>query len=233
MQQIAPPLIIAFDFSERHAADYLLEQLNPQDCMIKIGLEMFTRFGPVFVQSVLQRGFNVFLDLKFHDIPNTVARSVAACADLGVWMLTLHASGGPAMLQAARDTLVQANHQTRLMAVTVLTSFQPSDLAAIGVDQALPQQVAHLATLAQQAGMDGIVCSGWEVPSIKAQCGQDFLTVTPGIRLAAEQTHDQARVVTPAQAIASGSDYLVVGRPITQAPHPHQVVQAILKEIRS
>lgn len=232
MQKIASPLIIAFDFSERLAADRLLEQLNPQDCLIKIGSEMFTRYGPSFVEAVQRQGFKVFLDLKFHDIPHTVARAVAACADLGVWMITLHASGGPAMLQAARRALAQTNQQTYLVAVTVLTSFNAMDLVPIGVDKTLPVQVTHLATLAQDNGMDGIVCSGWEVPSIKAQCGQDFLTVTPGIRLTAEKTHDQVRVLTPAQAIASGSDYLVIGRAITQARDPKQVIQAILQEIR-
>lgn len=218
-------LIIALDFSQAQQALEFVERLNPQHCAIKIGSELFTRSGPSIVADMVRRGFRVFLDLKFHDIPNTVVQACQAAADLGVWMLTVHAAGGEAMLSAARVALdAYGSERPILIAVTVLTSFNEPSLAAVGVAGSLLQQVERLAVLAQDAGLDGVVSSAQEAAGIKAICGHEFLSITPGIRLPGDTVDDQARVITPQAAIAAGSDYLVIGRSITRASDPAAVV---------
>lgn len=227
-------LIIALDFAQSSQAISLIEQLNPQQCALKVGSELFTRSGPVLVQNMIKRGFRVFLDLKFHDIPNTVAKACQAAADLGVWMITVHAAGGEAMLQAARKACA-AYGETRpkLVAVTVLTSLVEQDLPSVGVESTLPQQVERLALLAQTIGMDGVVCSAQEVAQIKKICGHAFLAVTPGIRLPGDAVDDQARVITPQDALNAGSDYLVMGRAITKAADPAAVVQRLQQYVQA
>lgn len=225
-------LIVALDYPQIAQGYGLADALDPSVCALKVGNEMFTRFGADFVRQLTAKGFDIFLDLKFHDIPNTVSRACQACADLGVWMINLHASGGAAMMQAARKVLEPYGAKRPLLiAVTVLTSMISSDLKQIGVGADLESQVRSLALLAQEAGLDGVVCSAHEVPMLKAVCGKTFQTVTPGIRLEGDQLGDQQRIVTPKEAIILGSDYLVVGRPITASPDPMRVVQRILGEI--
>ena len=215
-------LIVALDFDNKDAALQLINQLNPLQCGLKIGSEMFTLFGPDFVRLLVDKKFNVLLDLKFYDIPQTVAKACIAGAKLGVWMMTVHASGGVAMMTAAMNALnTQSNSRPLLVAVTVLTS-------VASVDVELAAQVLCLAQQAQNAGVDGVVSSALEVPMIKSACGQQFLTVTPGIRLLSNDNDDQMRVVTPAQAIKAGSDYLVIGRPITQANNPSDIIRQLL-----
>lgn len=226
-------LIIALDFNQEEAAMNLVHKLDPATCALKVGSEMFTLLGTAFVKRLIKQGFRVFLDLKFHDIPNTVARSCAVAADMGVWMLNLHASGGLAMMRAASNALLPFGQaKPLLIAVTVLTSMNSQQLPEIGLDTSVAAQVNRLAQLTQTAGLDGVVCSALEVPVIKELCGSAFLTVTPGIRLTADNHDDQSRIVTPKDAIMMGSDYLVVGRPVTQAPHPERVVNEILASIK-
>ncbi|KTD11413.1 orotidine-5'-phosphate decarboxylase [Legionella jamestowniensis] len=223
-----PKLIIALDFHRQEEALTLVNQLNPTQCALKVGSEMFTLFGVNFIHQLIQKEFKIFLDLKFHDIPSTVARACKACAELGVWMINVHASGGLAMMQAAREALTSyGSKRPLLIAVTILTSINPSDLSQIGIDHSLEGQVQKLARLAYQAELDGVVCSAHEVAVIKETCGNSFLTVTPGIRLPDSKKDDQSRTVTPSQAIALGSDYLVVGRPITGSSDPVKIVNAI------
>lgn len=225
-------LIVALDYENKDEALDLIDQLDPNSCAVKIGNEMFTLWGPVFVTQVINRGFKVFLDLKFHDIPNTVARACKAAAELGVWMLNVHASGGLEMMQAAVNALEPyKKDRPILIAVTVLTSFSESDLNNIGVDKPIVSQVGNLAQLANTAGLDGVVCSAHEVKKIKELCGEQFLTVTPGIRLPGNAADDQSRIMTPRQAIEEGSDYLVIGRPITRAAYPSNTVREILFDI--
>lgn len=223
------PLIVALDFDNQQVAMQLIEKLDPNLCALKVGSEMFTRFGPNFVWELVDKQFRVFLDLKFHDIPNTVAQACKAAADLGVWMLNVHASGGFAMMQAARQAL-SSYGETRplLIAVTVLTSMSQTDLIQMGIVGDLHVRVSQLAQLAQDVGLDGVVCSAQEVGRIKSICGPQFLTVTPGIRLATDQVDDQVRVCTPDEALKAGSDFLVVGRPITKAPDPAKALQDFL-----
>lgn len=226
-------LIIALDYAEQQSALDLLQHIDPTKCAVKIGSEMFTLFGVDFVKLIVSRGYKVFLDLKFHDIPNTVAQACMAAADLGVWMVNLHASGGMAMMQAAANAL--ANRQgikPYLIAVTVLTSMIDADLALIGINATVEQQANRLALLTQESGLDGVVCSAHEVQSIKQLCGRDFLTVTPGIRLTDDSLDDQSRIVTPAMAKNLGSDFIVVGRPITRSGNSQQVINKILSFIK-
>jgi len=213
--------IVALDGVEKATALAWADAWDPSLCALKVGHESFTRFGPSFVRALVAKNFKLFLDLKFHDIPNTVASACKAAADLGVWMLNVHASGGFNMMQAACKAL-EGYGETRplLIAVTVLTSLAPDDLAAVGIDKPLLQHVVSLAKLAKEAKLDGVVCSAHEVSAIKAACGQTFLTVTPGIRMESDATHDQVRCVTPAMAAAFGSDFGVIGRSITQADDP-------------
>lgn len=226
-----PKLIVALDFAEAAPALALAQRLDPALCRLKVGKELFTAEGPRFVEQLVNQDFGVFLDLKFHDIPNTVAKACEAAARLGVWMLNVHASGGRAMMEAARNAVDKSAHSPLLIAVTVLTSMDQNALNETGVAGKLQDQVLRLATLTQQAGLDGVVCSAQEAPLLRARLADDFCLVTPGIRPATASKDDQSRVVTPADALRQGSSYLVIGRPITQAHDPLQALQAIDREI--
>lgn len=220
-------IIIAMDFNAEAPALALAEQLDPARCRLKIGKELFTACGPQLVRRVQDLGFEVFLDLKFHDIPNTVAGACRAAADLGVWMLNVHTAGGKAMLEQAMTAVLASGPQRPLLiGVTVLTSMAREDLAAIGIDEEPQSQVRRLAALAHGAGLDGVVCSAAETVMLRQQLPPDFCLVTPGIRRPEDAANDQKRVVGPAEAIRNGSNYLVVGRPITQAPDPAAALAA-------
>ncbi|WP_028867441.1 orotidine-5'-phosphate decarboxylase [Psychromonas arctica] len=223
-----PKVVIALDYDNKQQALAFIEQLDPSTCRLKIGKEMFTHFGPEFVKLVVAKGFDVFLDLKFHDIPNTVAKAVKAAADLGVWMVNVHASGGRRMMEAAKAILEPYGDKAPLLiAVTVLTSMDQNDLTELGIDLTPAEQVKRLATLTKSSGLDGVVCSSHEVQELKALLGESFKLITPGIRPAGSDAGDQRRIKTPKQALESGSDYLVIGRPITQAEDPVAVLNEI------
>ena len=227
------PIVVALDFEQKSAALDLVSQLDPALCRLKVGKEMFTHFGPAFVSELQQRKFDVFLDLKFHDIPNTVAKAVQAAADLGVWMVNVHACGGSRMMVAAKEALQKfGQDKPLLIAVTVLTSMEQSDLTELGIQLTPAEQVLKLAALTAQSGLDGVVCSAQEAALLKQQFGQQFCLVTPGIRPAFAQADDQKRVMTPQQALSVGVDYLVIGRPITKAADPLVALQAIYREIQ-
>ena len=228
----APRVIVALDFPDVAPALALAARLDPSDCALKVGKELFTSAEAGLVRELVRLGFRVFLDLKFHDIPNTVAQACAAATRLGVWMLNVHASGGPAMLAAARDAVTRTASEAGiprplLIAVTVLTSLSASDLAAIGIDATPEQQVLRLARLAHSQGLDGVVCSAREAPELRRALGPAFRLVTPGIRPAGTAVQDQARVMTPRDALVAGADYLVIGRPITAASDPVAALAAI------
>lgn len=227
----ASPLIIALDYASLDAALCMADRLDPARCRLKVGKELFTRSGPEVLEALHGRGFEVFLDLKFHDIPNTVAGAVQAAADLGVWMVNVHAGGGRRMMEAARERLDRHGLTTRLIAVTVLTSMEAEDLAEVGVSAALPVQVERLALLAHASGMDGVVCSAQEAARLRELCGDAFLKVTPGIRPSFAAAGDQRRIMTPGEAMAAGSTHLVVGRPVTQAEEPMEALAAIEAEL--
>ena len=216
------PIVVALDYPTPKQAIEMAKQLDPNKCRVKVGKELFTASGPAVLEELHKMDFDVFLDLKFHDIPNTCAGAVAAAAELGVWMVNVHASGGERMMNAAAEAIVNKNNKPILIAVTVLTSMEQSDLAGIGLDISPRQQVERLAKLAKQSGMDGVVSSAQEIEMIKKLCGNDFLTVTPGIRPAGSAAGDQRRIMTPQEAVNIGGDYLVIGRPITQAEDPKQ-----------
>jgi orotidine-5'-phosphate decarboxylase len=228
-------VIVALDFSSEHETMQLVDQLEPALCRLKVGKELFTRCGPSLVKRLVDKNFDVFLDLKYHDIPNTVAQACVAAADLGVWMLNVHALGGERMMQAARQALVDRNtaaHETPLLiAVTWLTSSGQAELDALGIKATPQEMVTRLAKMTKNAGLDGVVCSAQEAPLLRQDMGQDFLLVTPGIRLADSQQDDQCRVVTPEKAIADGVSYLVIGRPITQSTDPCKVLRTIISDI--
>jgi orotidine-5'-phosphate decarboxylase len=226
-----PRVIVALDYPDRAAALALVERLEPGLCRLKVGKELFTRAGPQLVEELAARGFEVFLDLKFHDIPNTVASACHAAADLGVWMLNVHALGGERMLLAAREGCARAGHSPLLVAVTILTSMDAQDLAAVGLAGTPEENVLRLAALAQRCGLDGVVCSSRETAVLRERLGPDFTLVTPGIRPAGSQQDDQRRVMTPQQAISSGASYLVIGRPVTQADDPVSVLRTINSEL--
>jgi orotidine-5'-phosphate decarboxylase len=228
-----PRVIVALDFPAREPALRLVEQLDPSMCRLKVGKELFTRLGPEFVEALNRCGFEVFLDLKYHDIPNTVAAACAVAADLGVWMVNLHASGGTKMMEAARERLAQFATPPLLIAVTVLTSLGPDDLEEVGLPGDPQANVMRLARLAQGAGMDGVVCSPQEASLLRRELGQGFTLVTPGVRPASAGRDDQKRVMTPADAIAAGASYLVVGRPVTAAADPLAALDAINREVAS
>lgn len=225
-----PKIIVALDYADADSALKLVSQLDPQLCRLKVGKELFTAAGPQFVEKLTQSDFGVFLDLKFHDIPNTVAKACTAASNLGVWMLNVHASGGLEMMQAAKQAVDSSAQQPLLIAVTVLTSMNQQTLNQIGIQTDLATHVLNLATLTKQAGLDGVVCSAMEVQSLSAKLGEDFCLVTPGIRPANASKDDQSRIVTPANALALGSSYLVIGRPITKAENPLAALQAIHAE---
>ena len=227
MASSSSPVIVALDYDNQRSALALADKLDPSQCRLKVGKELYTAVGPELVSGLVSRGFDVFLDLKFHDIPNTVAKAIGAAADLGVWMANVHASGGTRMMAAAKQALQQRGSAMRLIAVTVLTSMDESDLRELGIKRSLSDHVMHLAQLAKNAGLDGVVCSAQEASALKAALGADFQLITPGIRLADSAADDQRRIVTPQDAMRLGSDYLVIGRPITQAADPLQALLAI------
>ncbi|MEK8088347.1 orotidine-5'-phosphate decarboxylase [Thermithiobacillus plumbiphilus] len=225
------PLIVALDFSGPEDALVLVRKLDATKCRVKVGKELFTASGPGIVEALQKLGFEVFLDLKFHDIPNTTAQACLAAARLGVWMVNVHASGGPLMLEVVRAKLEQAQHRPLLIGVTVLTSMDREQLTATGVMDSPQMQVLRLAKLVQQAGLDGVVASPQELLALRAELPKDFKLVTPGIRPAGAATDDQQRISTPADAIRRGANYLVIGRPITRAADPQRAVESILAEI--
>ena len=227
-----PRIIVALDFPDTGPAFDLLSRIDPGQCRVKIGKEMFTRAGPAFVEKVTAQGFQVFLDLKYHDIPNTVAAACAAAADLGVWMLNVHASGGRKMMTAAAERLAALpGDRPLLIAVTILTSLAQEDIAEIGYPGTPAQNVSRLAALAEHSGLDGVVCSPLEVDALRAERGAGFRLVTPGVRPAGASTDDQKRIMTPGDAIRAGASYLVVGRPVTAAADPLASLQAINAEV--
>lgn len=217
----APQILVAMDFDNTKACLDMADRLNPDLCRLKVGKELFTVAGPQVVEGLMAKGFDVFLDLKFHDIPNTAAKAVKAAAEMGVWMVNVHASGGERMMAAARNELdKRTGPNPLLIAVTVLTSMEQSDLAQVGIARPPQEQVLSLATLAKTSGMDGVVCSAMEAAMLSRELGSEFCLVTPGIRPANAAADDQRRIVTPADAIAAGSHYLVIGRPITESSDP-------------
>lgn len=226
-----PRIIVACDYAAAGAALALLDRLDPTRCRIKIGKELFTASGPDLVRKAVARGFGVFLDLKFHDIPNTVAGACRAAAALGVWMMNVHASGGARMLEAARQAVGHGPDRPMLVGVTVLTSMTAEDLAQVAVTGTVEEQVLRLATLCADAGLDGVVCSAREAPALRRRFGRDFLLVTPGIRAPGAAADDQRRTATPAEAIRDGASHLVVGRPVTQAADPLHVLADMERDI--
>lgn len=234
-----PKIIIALDYDSAEAAARLVSRLDPALCKLKVGKELFTAAGPAWVETLSRQGYDVFLDLKFHDIPHTVAQACKAAADLGVWMVNVHALGGRAMMRAAREALETLPQRPRLIAVTILTSMGASDLAELGIHDEPRDMVSRLAQLAKGCGLDGVVCSAQEAAMLRQQIGSGFDLVTPGIRPASAaslrefhvKADDQNRIMTPSAAIRSGASYLVIGRPITQAADPLAALQAIQQEI--
>lgn len=228
-----PRVIVALDYADAGSALALVDRLDPAMCRVKVGKELFTAAGPALVETLVRRGFAVFLDLKFHDIPNTVAGACRAAAALGAWMINVHASGGRAMLTAAREALATEMRPPKLIAVTVLTSMSAADLGELGVAGSPIEVATRFARLARSCGLDGVVCSAQEARVLRRECGTAFCLVTPGIRRAHGQQNDQQRVTTPQAALANGADYLVIGRPITRAPDPLAALREINKEIES
>ncbi|CCN82814.1 orotidine-5'-phosphate decarboxylase [Vibrio nigripulchritudo SFn27] len=221
-------VIVALDYDKQEDALAFVDRIDPSTCRLKVGKEMFTLFGPEFVRELHKRGFSVFLDLKFHDIPNTCSKAVRAAAELGVWMVNVHAGGGERMMSASREILEPyGKDRPLLIGVTVLTSMEQNDLAGIGLDVAPQEQVMRLANLTKRSGLDGVVCSAQEASLLKSELGREFKLVTPGIRPAGAAVGDQKRIMTPVDAIEAGSDYLVIGRPITQATDPAKVLAEI------
>ncbi|MBW4967666.1 orotidine-5'-phosphate decarboxylase [Pseudoalteromonas sp. CR1] len=226
-------VLIALDYDDQETALAFVKQLSPDTCRLKVGKEMFTYFGPEFVKELIELGFDVFLDLKFHDIPNTVAKAVTAAAKMGVWMVNVHASGGFEMMTKAKVALEPFGDKAPiLIAVTVLTSMDESELKRLGINKSPQEQVIYLAKLAKEAGLDGVVCSAQEASVLKAELGEYFKLVTPGIRPEGSDAGDQKRIMTPKKAIEAGSDYLVVGRPITNASNPVKVLQDVNESIK-
>ncbi len=226
-------IVVALDYPSKQAALDMAAKLDPSLCRVKVGKELFTRSGPAVVESLQQQGFDVFLDLKFHDIPNTTAKAVLAAAELGVWMVNVHASGGQRMMEAAMNEIASFKQRPLLIAVTVLTSMEVSDLQQIGIAESPLQQVCKLAKLTEQSGLDGVVCSAQEAPALRSALSPDFKLITPGIRPADASVGDQKRIMTPVDAVNAGSDYLVIGRPITQASEPMKVMEKICAELNS
>ncbi|GAB4294691.1 MAG: orotidine-5'-phosphate decarboxylase [Thiohalomonadaceae bacterium] len=230
-KNLGPRIIIALDYAEPRLALDMVAKLEPARCRLKVGKELFTCGGPQLVQTLRSKGFEIFLDLKFHDIPNTVAGACSAAADLGVWMVNVHAMGGRRMMAAAREALDKVPQPPLLIAVTILTSMGEQDIHEVGLAGVPADNVARLATLAQESGMDGVVCSPQEVSMLRRQAGESFRLVTPGIRPVWSAKGDQTRITTPADAVRLGSDYLVIGRPITAAEEPMAALEAIEREL--
>ncbi|AFT71238.1 Orotidine 5'-phosphate decarboxylase [Alloalcanivorax dieselolei B5] len=225
------PIIVALDYPRAEDALAMAARLDPARVRVKVGKELFTRAGPDVVRALQDQGFEVFLDLKYHDIPNTVAGAVRAAAELGVWMVNVHASGGKRMMSAAREALEGAARRPLLTAVTVLTSQTGDDLREVGIARAAEEQVMALARLTEDSGLDGVVCSALEAPMLRRARGENFLLVTPGIRPEGSASDDQRRIMTPRQAREQGVSYMVIGRPITQAAEPTAVVDEILQSL--
>ncbi len=224
-------VIVALDYADTASTLNLVNQLDPSLCKLKVGKELFTATGPQLVEKLIAKNFQVFLDLKFHDIPNTVKNACQAASNLGVWMLNVHASGGSAMMQAALEGMNKSKHQSYLIAVTVLTSMNQASLNEVGIETSVENHVLKLAKLTENAGLHGVVCSALEAQLLKKHLKNDFLLVTPGIRPASASLDDQSRVLTPRQALQMGANYLVIGRPITQASNPKQALLDILEGI--
>jgi orotidine-5'-phosphate decarboxylase len=226
-----PRIIVALDYPEAQPALDLVARLQPSLCRLKVGKELFTAAGPRLLEQLMQRGFDIFLDLKFHDIPNTTAQACKAAANLGVWMVNVHALGGRKMMEAAHEAVASSARPPKLIAVTVLTSMAQEDLAGIGISATPAEMVLRLATLARDSGLDGVVCSAQEASLLRQHCGKDFCLVTPGIRPADAAADDQSRIMTPRAALEKGASYLVIGRPITRAADPLLALQKISTEI--
>ncbi len=233
MASINSPIIIALDFDSERPALELATCLTATNCKLKVGKELFTRAGPAFIEKLHQLNFDVFLDLKYHDIPHTVAKACQAAAELGVWMVNVHAWGASHMLLAAREAVDKYQQKPLLIAVTLLTSLQQADLAELGIETTTQEMVLRLASLAQRSGLDGVVCSPQEISLLREKLPGDFQLVTPGIRPLGSAKNDQKRTLTPAQALQAGSNYLVIGRPITAAPDPLLALQNIMAELNS
>jgi orotidine-5'-phosphate decarboxylase len=225
------PVIVALDYPDAASALDLADRLAPASCRLKVGLELYTAAGPAIVEQLMRRGFDVFLDLKFHDIPNTVAGACRSAAELGVWMINVHALGGRRMLEAAREAVDRATNRPKLIAVTVLTSHAEGELGELAIAGNAAELVTRYAGLAAEAGLDGVVCSPLEAAMLRLQRGPDFLLVTPGVRPAGSDTADQRRVMTPQDALNAGASYLVIGRPVTAAADPAAALTAILDSL--
>ncbi|MDO4441177.1 MAG: orotidine-5'-phosphate decarboxylase [Moraxella sp.] len=228
---VQSPVIVAVDKHDLSGALALADALDPTLCRLKVGKELFTVCGTQVVKAFHERGFEVFLDLKFHDIPNTTAQAVLSAADMGVWMTNIHASVGSEAMRLCKERLTAGGYDTLLIAVTVLTSMTDANLRELGINRTAAEQVVHLASLTKDAGLDGVVCSAQEASTLKSKLGQDFKLITPGIRLADDNADDQQRICTPKDALANGSDYLVIGRSITTAPNPTDKLKLILSQI--
>lgn len=225
-------IIVALDFSDADTARAFVKRVTPAHCRLKIGMELFTSAGPDLVSDLVSLGYNVFLDLKYHDIPTTVARACTQAAGLGVWMVNVHVLGGKHMLVAAREAIDRSTHRPLLVGVTLLTSHDDDDLTEIGFERGIEGQVERLAGLAREAHLDGVVCSPMEASPLRRKFGKEFLLVTPGVRQSTDSRDDQSRTRTPAEAVKEGADYLVVGRPVTRAPDPAAMLKAINREIQ-
>lgn len=226
------PIVVALDFNDESSALSLIKYLDPSLCKLKVGKELFTATGPQFIEKLVISGYDVFLDLKFHDIPNTVHKACKVAANLGVWMLNVHASGGEKMLMAARDAIEESLHKPLLIGVTILTSMNEADMQKIGVTTGINSQIKRLAQLSYSCGLDGVVCSAIEAKAIKEYTHANFITVTPGIRLPSNKLDDQEQIMTPQDALNNLADYLVIGRPITQALQPRETLLNILSELK-
>ncbi|GLQ01101.1 orotidine 5'-phosphate decarboxylase [Methylophaga thalassica] len=226
-----PRIIVALDYATANDALQMADQIDPKRARVKVGKELFTRSGPSVVTDLVSRGFDVFLDLKYHDIPHTVAKACAAAADLGVWMLNVHTLGGAAMMEAAREAVDSASTQPILIGVTLLTSMDQTTFEQIGLSGKISDTVIRLAKMAKSSGLDGVVCSAQEASALRENLGEAFQLITPGIRPAGSDVGDQHRIMTPKQAIEAGSHYLVIGRPITAASDPMQALADIEKSL--
>jgi len=224
-------IIVALDYASATPALALVDRLEPSLCRLKVGKELFTASGPKLLEQLMQRNFEVFLDLKFHDIPNTTAQACKVAASLGVWMINVHALGGRKMLEAAAEAVIHSAQRPKLVAVTMLTSMGQHDLADIGINATPAEMLLRLATLARDSGLNGVVCSAQEAALLRKKCGMGFCLVTPGIRPVQVSADDQARIMTPRAALQAGSNYLVIGRPVTQAADPLQALRDIHQEI--
>ncbi len=224
-----PKIIVALDYSDVEQARSFVDKIDPKSCRLKVGKTLFTHCGPEFVEELMLRGFDIFLDLKFHDIPQQVAGACRAAAELGVWMMSIHILGGRAMLEAAVSAVRESSVERKplLVGITVLTSLQDSDLKTLGIRETIQMLVPNMAQLAQKIGLDGVVCSPEEAAMLRAKLDKPFLLVTPGIRLGEDPRADQKRVMTPMEAIKAGSDYLVIGRSITQAKDPLKALEQL------